>query len=141
MKRTGFLYDERYLLHCTGPCHPEQPDRLRAAYKGLEGADLLPFLTMIQASRADIKWIESVHYIGYILRFEEACLMGMSEFDHPDNQMCYDTYETAFLAVGGILDTIKLMMEGKIDNAFCAIRPPGTMLKTAGQWDSAILIM
>jgi len=125
MKRTGFLYDERYLLHCTGPCHPEQPNRLKAAYKGLEEAGLLPFLTMIQASRADIKWVESVHYIGYILRFEEACLMGMSEFDHPDNQMCYDTYETAFLAVGGILDTIKMMMEGKIDNAFCAVRPPG----------------
>jgi acetoin utilization deacetylase AcuC-like enzyme len=39
--------------------------------------------------------------------------------------MCADTYDAAFLAVGGILQTIDMMMEGEIDNAFCAVRPPG----------------
>lgn len=53
------------------------------------------------------------------------CLSGHSTFDDPDNQICLDSYETAFLAVGGILETIRMMMEGLIDNAFCAVRPPG----------------
>jgi acetoin utilization deacetylase AcuC-like enzyme len=39
--------------------------------------------------------------------------------------MCGETYETALLAVGGILNTANMVMEGKIDNAFCATRPPG----------------
>jgi len=125
MKKTGFLYDDRYLLHDTGHYHPERPERLKAIRKGLEEAGLLPMLSPIKGSRAQQKWIEAVHNIKYILRFEESCLYGLTEMDYPDNQMCGASYEIALLAAGGILDTIKLMMEGKIDNAFCAVRPPG----------------
>jgi acetoin utilization deacetylase AcuC-like enzyme len=125
MNKTGFLYDERYLLHDTGPYHPEVPARLEVIYKGIKDANLLPMLTLIKASLADLKWIEAVHDKDYINRFKEACLAGKKIFDSPDNPMCSETYETALLAVGGILDTIKLVMEKKIDNAFCAVRPPG----------------
>ncbi len=125
MKKTGFLYDERYLLHDTGPCHPEVPERLQAVYKGIKEADLLPMLMLIKASRADVKWIEMVHAKKYIRRFEEACRSGEQVFDSPDNQMCRETFETALLAVGGILDAARLVMTGEIDNVFCAVRPPG----------------
>ena len=125
MKKTGFLYDERYLLHDTGPCHPEVPARLQAVYKGIKEADLLPMLMLIKARRADVKWIEMVHAKKYIRRFEEACRSGEQVFDSPDNQMCRETFETALLAVGGILDAARLVMTGEIDNVFCAVRPPG----------------
>jgi acetoin utilization deacetylase AcuC-like enzyme len=39
--------------------------------------------------------------------------------------MCAETYDTALLAVGGILDVVNLVMNREIDNAFCAVRPPG----------------
>lgn len=125
MRKTGFLYDERFLLHCTGPNHPEVADRLLAAFRGVEEAGLLPKLTMIQAKRADLKWVEAVHSPRHIMRFEEACLLDMGEFEHPDNQICTDSYDIALLAVGGILEAVKMVMEGKLDNAFCAVRPPG----------------
>lgn len=125
MKRTGFLYDERFLLHDTGRMHPESSDRLRAAYKGIEEAGLLPNLTLIQAKRMSQKFIEQVHHVNYIMRLEEACMMGMCEFDYPDNQMCRETYDIAVLAVGGVIDTVRRVMAGEIDNAFCAVRPPG----------------
>lgn len=125
MKRTGFLHDERFLLHDTGRMHPESSDRLRAAYKGIEEAGLLPKLTLIQAKRMSQKYIEQVHHVNYIMRLEEACMMGMCEFDYPDNQMCRETYDIAVLAVGGVIDTVRRVMAGEIDNAFCAVRPPG----------------
>ncbi len=125
MKKTGYLHDNRYLLHDTGPYHPEVADRLIAIYDGIKAAGLLDHLTLIPAIRADIKWIETIHSTQYIRRFEEVCLSGNRTFDYPDNQMCTETYETAFLAVGGILDTLRRLMEGEIDNAFCAVRPPG----------------
>ena len=125
MKRTGFLYDERYLLHDTGPGHPESPDRLRAIYQGIKDADLLSKLTIIQASRADLKWVETVHAKNYIERFEAACRSGNSMFDYPDNQICADTFETALLTVGGVLDAAGQVIMGKLDNVFCAVRPPG----------------
>ncbi|MBN1932799.1 MAG: histone deacetylase [Desulfobacterales bacterium] len=125
MKRTGFLWDKRYLLHDTGPYHPESPKRLQAIYQGIEAGNLLPHLRLIQASRADLNWIQQVHSKKYIQRFEEACRSGQTIFDSLDNPIGPVTFEIALLAVGGILDTTRLVMEGQIDNAFCAVRPPG----------------
>jgi acetoin utilization deacetylase AcuC-like enzyme len=125
MKRTGFLYDDRYLLHKTGPYHPEVPERLTAIYRGLEQDGLLAKLIRINATPADMKWILSVHTADYVQRFEAACRANKQTLDTPDNQMCVDTYEVAVLAVGGVLDTCRMLMEGRIDNAFCAVRPPG----------------
>ena len=125
MKKTGFLYDERYQQHLTGNWHPEIPDRLPAVYRGIKDAGLLEKLTLITAAPADLKWVEAVHDPSYIKRFEKACHAGESIFDTPDNQMCPATYETALLAVGGVLETVRRVMEGELDNAFCAVRPPG----------------
>ncbi len=125
MNRTGFLHDLRYLLHDTGPYHPEMAERLEMIYKGIEAAGLLPYLKRIAAQRSHIKWVESVHTQAYIRRFEEVCLTGHRSLDHEDNQMCTETFETAMLAVGGVLETVRQMMDGEIDNAFCAVRPPG----------------
>ena len=124
-KRTGFLYDERYQQHLTGNYHPEVPDRLPAVYKGIGDAGLLEKLTLIEATPADLEWVESVHDADYIKRFESACSIGHNIFDSPDNQMCTASYEIALLAVGGILEAARLVMEGELDNAFCAVRPPG----------------
>lgn len=125
MKRTGFVYDDRYLLHDTGGYHPESPERLKAIYKRLSESGVLEKLTLIQADKANQRWIETVHNIHYIMRFDEACISGFTEFDHPDNAICRETYDIAFLAVGGVLKAIDMIMKGEIDNAFCAVRPPG----------------
>lgn len=125
MKRTGFVYDDRYLLHDTGGYHPESPERLKAIYQRLSASGVLEKLTLIEADRANQRWIETVHNIHYIMRFDEACISGLSEFEHPDNAICRETCDIAFLAVGGVLKAIDLIMKGEIDNAFCAVRPPG----------------
>ncbi len=125
MRRTGFLYDQRFLQHKTGPGHPEAPERLQVIHDALDEAGVLSDLVPISASAAKIKWIEKVHSPRHIYKFEEACMLDLGELDSADNQISPETYETALLAVGGILNTIDLLMEGKIDNAFCAARPPG----------------
>ncbi len=125
MKKTGFLHDERYQLHNTGAFHPEMPQRLKAIYKGIKDADILRKISLIPAVPADQGWIETVHDLKYILRFEEACLSGMTDFDCPDNIMGPETYKVALLATGGIIDVAARLMKGEIDNAFCAVRPPG----------------
>ena len=126
MKRTGLLYDERFLLHDTGPGHPETAGRLLAIYRSLEESGLLEKLTLITAARpAKKKWIETCHSPRHLIKFEEACIYELGEFCNADNQMGKDSFDVAMLAVGGVLDTVDLVMEGKLDNAFCAVRPPG----------------
>jgi acetoin utilization deacetylase AcuC-like enzyme len=125
MNKTGLLYDERFLQHRTGPFHPEVPERLEVIYRGLEQRGLLSQLTLIPARPAEWRWIEAVHSVEHIRRFEEACLMGKSDLDHPDNQICEKTFQTALLAVGGILEAARRVMGRELDNVFCAVRPPG----------------
>jgi acetoin utilization deacetylase AcuC-like enzyme len=111
MKRTGFLYDDRFLLHKTGPYHPEVPERLTAVFQGIEEGGLLDKLIRITASPADMKWIHAVHAADYVKRFEATCRANKQMFESPDNQMCADTYEVALLAVGGILESSRLKVE------------------------------
>lgn len=125
MKKTGFVYDERYLLHDTGSYHPESSNRLKVIVKFLENSGLLKQLTRIEVGKVDQRWIETVHNVNYIIRFHEACTTGLNEFEHPDNSICRDSYDTAFLAVSGVLKAIDAVMKGEVVNAFCAVRPPG----------------
>jgi acetoin utilization deacetylase AcuC-like enzyme len=87
-------------------------------------------LTLIKGEKANQRWIETVHNIHYIMRFDEACISGFTEFEHPDNAICRETYDIAFLAVGGVLKAIDMVMNDEIDNAFCAVRPPGHHAET-----------
>lgn len=125
MKKTGFLYDDRYLQHDTGPYHPEAPDRLSAIFSGLERAGLLSKLIRLEACMSEMKWIEAVHDKQYIERFKSVCQSGTNSFECEDNQLCYQTYDIARLAVGGVLNAARQVMDGVLDNVFCAVRPPG----------------
>ena len=125
MRKTGYLYDKRYLRHDTGRQHPESGDRLAAINNGIEAAGLTPDLVLIPADIPEQRWIENVHPKMYIERFKSACQSGTSSFDSPDNAMSADTFDTAMLAAGGVINAARMVMEAKIDNAFCAVRPPG----------------
>ncbi len=125
MKRTGLLYDERFLNHKTGANHPEVPERLTAIYAGIRDRGLLDHLEVIPAQAAPRMWIETVHDRDYVDRFEAACRNGQPTFESPDNQLCAETFDVALLAVGGILEIADRIVNGQLDNAFCAVRPPG----------------
>ena len=130
MMKTGFVYDEKYLQHITFEGHPECSERLVAIVNGLAENGLMDKLLKIEAEPANQRWIEAVHNIRYIMKFEEACLWGMPDFEHQDNSICRDSYDIALLAVGGVLKAIDSVMEGEVKNAFCAIRPPGHHAET-----------
>lgn len=125
MKKTGFVFDEKYLSHVTGEWHPENGDRLRVVVEGLKNSGLYEKLIHIKPQPASQRWIEAVHHIKYIMRFSEACDLGMPDFDHPENAICRDSYDAAILAAGGVLNAIDGVMQGDIETAFCAVRPPG----------------
>lgn len=125
MATTGYVFDERYLLHNPGTWHPERPDRLKSIQKRVVLSGLLESLTLIQPYAAPLSWIEKIHDPEYIQRFRQACAKGWEIFESADNGICQDSFEVALLAVGGIFAACDAMMQGEVNNAFCAIRPPG----------------
>jgi acetoin utilization deacetylase AcuC-like enzyme len=125
MRRTGYVYDQRYLLHDPGAWHPERPDRLKAIHRALESDDLLELLVRLNPDYAPLTWVERLHTPEYIKRFKTACDRGRQIFMTQDCGICRESYQTALLAVGGVLLAVEAVMGGQVDNAFCAVRPPG----------------
>jgi acetoin utilization deacetylase AcuC-like enzyme len=125
MRRTGYVYDERYLLHDPGSWHPERPDRLKVIHKALTEDRMTTLMVPIQPYAAPLPWLERLHDPDYIRRFKAACDKGASIFEVPDCGICPQSYEIALLAAGGVMAAVDAVMGGQVDNAFCAVRPPG----------------
>jgi len=122
---TAYVYHDRFLEHDTGAGHPERPDRLRAITKRLQTTGLVDKLKPVDFESADMKWVRRLHDPAYIDRLENACRNKQKYIDAVDSAICPDSFAIAQLAVGGVLAATEQVMQGKADNAFCAIRPPG----------------
>jgi acetoin utilization deacetylase AcuC-like enzyme len=125
MRRTGYVFAQRYLLHDPGSWHPERPDRLKAIQRNLEDSDVLELLVRLRPDYAPLEWVERLHDPDYVRRFKEACERGQQIFEVQDCGICKDSYQVALLAVGGVMLAVDAVLKGEVDNAFCAVRPPG----------------
>jgi acetoin utilization deacetylase AcuC-like enzyme len=124
-RNTGLVYDEQYLRHRPGEWHPERPARLEAIMQRLHDTGLLEELILIRPYQAPVPWIERLHDPDYVKRFQTACQKGYTILGVPDCGICSESYDIALLAVGGVFAAIENVMSGTVQNAFCAVRPPG----------------
>jgi len=108
-----------------GGLHPESPERLRVIRERLSGSILKPFITIIDATPVAREWILAVHDDAYLYRFEEAALAGRLDIDHPDNQICYESFEVAMLSASAGINGIDLLENDMAQTVYCNIRPPG----------------
>jgi acetoin utilization deacetylase AcuC-like enzyme len=122
---TGFVCADAYLKHHTGAGHPERPERLTAILERLQQTGLLGQLIRLEPAPAPLDWITSVHTAEYVQRVKKDCQAGLGYVDTPDAPASASSYEVAILAAGGVLAAVDAVMEGKVRNAFCAVRPPG----------------
>lgn len=125
MARTGLLLDDRFLEHETGPGHPERPDRLRAIRRCFDRLELTPRCVLLQAQAADDAALRSNHDAAYIDRLKDACRRGAPRIDCADSAICPRSEEVARLAAGGVIGAVNDVIMERLDNAFCALRPPG----------------
>jgi len=125
MARTGLVQDLRFRDHETDPDHPERPERLTAIASRLDVDGLTRACVAVEPAAIDLALVERVHEVAYLRRLEEACRSHAPFIDVPDSSICPDSFETAQLAAGSVLEAVNSVMAGALDNAFCAVRPPG----------------
>lgn len=121
---TGLVYHPDYLKHDSGQYHPESSERLSFLIDYLGEKGLLSKLKNIEPCSASVEWLETVHDPHYIKMVEKICKNGGGMLD-PDTHLGPESYKIALLAVGGVMTAVDEVMNRKIKNAFCAIRPPG----------------
>ncbi|MDH5574525.1 MAG: histone deacetylase [Nitrospirota bacterium] len=125
MGRVGFVYDPRYLGHEMGHGHPESPARLRAICAQLHTSGTWSRLQHLSPQSAERRWIECIHDSSYVESLaRRSPTTGYVSLD-PDTSMSPGTLEAAYLATGGALIAVDAIMNDGIDQAFCAVRPPG----------------
>lgn len=117
-----------------GRGHPECPERLSAIEDRLISSGLADFLLRQEAPAARPEELELAHDRSHL-----AALQGLSERlqddlaaggpSHrpidPDTAMNAHTWQATLRAAGAALAATDAVMAGELENAFCAVRPPG----------------
>ncbi|MBL8471445.1 MAG: histone deacetylase family protein [Rhodocyclaceae bacterium] len=108
-----------------GPHHPECPERLSAIQDRLIAAGLDLYLNFYDAPSAEIEQLIRAHPPEHVRRImQTAPQSGIVHLD-PDTAMMSDTLPAALRSAGAGVLAVDLVVGGQVENAFCAVRPPG----------------
>ena len=121
---TVIIYDDIYLKHDTGPDHPENSARIINTIEHLRSANCWQKLDIKKPRAATEAEVSAIHSTSQIVQITEIASSGGGYLD-PDTYVSSDSYEAALNAAGAPLTAIDLIMDKKVDNAFCLVRPPG----------------
>jgi acetoin utilization deacetylase AcuC-like enzyme len=122
---TALLTHPDCALHEMGAHHPESPERLRAILHAIEASGLVDVLDLFQAPEATEEQLLRVHTTQYVEAvYAAAPDQGYATLD-PDTSMNPRSLSAALHAAGAVVAATDLVLSGRADNAFCAVRPPG----------------
>ena len=125
MTTTAFITHRDCLLHDMGAHHPECPSRLTAINDHLIAQGLDAYFVYYDAPLATLEQLLRVHPATHLERLKRASPeQGVVHLD-PDTAMNPHTWQAALRSAGAGIQAVDLVMKGEIENAFCAIRPPG----------------
>lgn len=113
-----------------GDWHPETPQRLQAIDDQLIAARIDPFLERREAPAAGIEDIERIHAAAMVtLIREQAAALTHGDNAHysldADTSLNRHSWNAALHAAGAAVAATDAVMAGELENAFCAVRPPG----------------
>ena len=122
--KTGFYSHPLFLEHDTG-AHPENAERLRAIRNRLQSEGILDQLELRSGRQATSLDISMLHSEDLFEQVRQASEEGRQNLQSPDCVVSEQTFSAALQAVGSVLEAVEEVAERRLDNAFCAVRPPG----------------
>jgi len=132
--KTAYIYHPDMLRHDTGPGHPESLQRLFVLEEQLfgpvqsdKGFGLASQLDKVQSELHDKLYdaVSQIHTATYIDALKTSVPKTDRIYLDPDTPLSPGSLLAAELAVSAGLIAVDSIMAGKIQNAFCAVRPPG----------------
>ncbi len=92
---------------------------------GLKEHKLLAELLLLKPVPTTTAWVTTIHSPEYLERVKASVAEGAAYLDTRDVPLTADSYMIALLAAGGVQVAVDAVMDGRVKNAFCLIRPPG----------------
>ncbi len=122
---TAYISHPLCRQHDVGPWHPEAPERLTAIQDHLIATGLDPLLRHFDAPEVTREQLLRVHDADYLDALNaQSPQLGVVHVD-PDTAMNPHTLAAARRAAGAVVQAADLVLAGEVQNAFCAVRPPG----------------
>jgi acetoin utilization deacetylase AcuC-like enzyme len=126
---TAFFTHPDCRRHDMGAGHPECPQRLDAIEDHLIATGLDIALTRHDAPLVDLKDVELAHTHHYVAELrdvlEQVEASGQAKALDPDTAANPGTWKAALRAAGAAVAATDAVLDGRAENAFCAVRPPG----------------
>ncbi len=136
---TGYFSHPDCLAHDMGAGHPECPERLVAIEDQLRAEGLDAFMLTPEVPLACNDDLALAHDLSYVLHLDDFMQLleatGETRALDPDTWACPGTRSATWRAAGAAIAATDAVINHELDNAFCAIRPPGhhaTHAKTMG---------
>jgi len=111
--------------HDTGEGHPEDARRLSAIEDQFISSGLSDFIRYFDAPEVAQDQLLRVHSIGHLETVEAMMPQQGYAYLDPDTVVSPATLQAAKRAAGAVVSAVDLVMSGKMQNAFCGVRPPG----------------
>ena len=122
---TAFITHSDCFLHDMGSYHPESPTRLHAINDHLIAQGIDGYFSNYDAPLATLEQLARVHPASHLDRLKRSSPEhGIVHLD-PDTAMNPHTWRAAQRSAGAGVLAVDLLMKGEVENAFCAVRPPG----------------
>ena len=126
---TAFFTHAECRLHDMGAGHPECPQRLDAISDHLRATGLDLALSFHDAPEATLAQLGRAHTSGYVQQLQDTMAQvreaGEPRALDPDTIVCPQTWQAALRSAGAAVAATDLVLSGQVQNAFCAVRPPG----------------
>jgi acetoin utilization deacetylase AcuC-like enzyme len=121
---TLLVSQRNFESHRTPAGHPERSERIRAVEEALS-PDVFPALWRRDAPAGDLTLAELVHAPGYLQALAQARpAEGIGQIDE-DTFISATSLDAVGAALGAGLSALESVALGEVENAFCAVRPPG----------------
>ena len=121
---TLLVSQRNFESHRTPAGHPERAERIRAIEEILSPTDF-PALLRRDAPAGDLTLAELVHAPGYLQALAQARpAEGIGQIDE-DTFISSTSMDAVGTALGAGLAALEAVALGEVENAFCAVRPPG----------------
>lgn len=138
MGKTGYVFDERFLMHDTGERsvelpqggvlegveHPSNNRITRRAARLIAGSEIVEHLHRVSVREATVEEIGYFHTPEYIDHVREVDAAGGGMLDD-QTRITRGSFEAALLAAGGAMELTDAVLDGVVRNGYGLLRPIG----------------
>jgi acetoin utilization deacetylase AcuC-like enzyme len=132
--QTAYYTHSDFKGHAMGRGHPECPERMDAIADRMRASGLLDVLDVREPPLASLDTIELAHTPDYVQRLDglntelqahvATGLLGLVQLD-PDTSLGPGSWQAMLRGAGAAIAATDAVIAGEVQNAFCAVRPPG----------------